>query len=314
MATNIEQNIDVYSLVTNRIIELLEAGTIPWQKSWTSKGIPRNFITKRPYRGINTLLLNSSDFNHNLFLTWKQIKTIGGSVLKGEKGNCIVFNKMLEKEVKENGRTRIDRTFFLRYYKVFNISQCKDLPKEFLPKENEEHERLASCDVIVDGMENKPRIEVKGRQAFYHPGEDYINIPPLKVFKTAEAYYSVLFHELVHSTGHKSRLNRTEVVEKIVFGSESYSLEELTAEIGACFLKSLSGLPMVDLSNNVAYIQNWLEVLRNDKRFIIKASSRAQRATDYILNRKDESTSNETRESTEEIMDEIEEVDEIYAD
>ncbi len=282
METNIEKSIDVYSLVTNRIIELLEQGTVPWQQSWTSKGIPRNFITKRPYRGINTLLLNSLPYDHNLFLTWKQIKTIGGSVLKGEKGNFIVFNKMIEKSTEETGKT--DKQFFLRYYKVFNIAQCRDLPKEFLPKENEEHARLAHCDVIVDDMQNRPRIQVKGKEAYYHPKDDFINMPPIKSFGSAESYYAVLFHELVHSTGHESRLNRKEVSEKIVFGSESYSLEELTAEIGACFLKSFSGLPMDDLSQNASYIQNWLSVLRDDKRFIVKASSRAQRAVEYIMN------------------------------
>lgn len=310
METNIEKSIDVYSLVTNRIIELLEQGTVPWQQSWTAKGIPRNFISKRPYRGINTLLLNSLPYDHNLFLTWKQIKTIGGSVLKGEKGNFIVFNKMIEKPIEETGK--MDKQFFLRYYKVFNIAQCKDLPKEFLPKENEEHARLVHCDVIVDDMQNRPHIQVKGREAYYQPKEDFINMPPIKSFGNAESYYSVLFHELVHSTGHESRLNRKEVTEKIVFGSESYSLEELTAEIGACFLKSFSGLPMDNLSQNASYIQNWLSVLRDDKRFIVKASSRAQRAVEYIMNVKVDSESEASKpedlhidEMEEELVEEI---------
>jgi hypothetical protein len=130
---------------------------------------------------------------------------------------------------------------FLRYYKVFNIAQCKDLTKEFLPKENEEHARLAHCEVIVDDMQNRPRIQVKGKEAYYQPKDDFINMPPIKSFRNAESYYAVLFHELVHSIGHESRLNRKEVTEKVVFGSESYSLEELTAEIGACFLNHSPG-------------------------------------------------------------------------
>jgi antirestriction protein ArdC len=161
-------------------------------------------------------------------------------------------------------------------------------------------------------MKNKPRIQVKGSDAYYHPKDDYINMPPIKTFKSAESYYSVLFHELVHSTGHESRLNRHEVAEKIVYGSQSYSLEELTAEIGACFLKSISGLSMDDLSQNASYIQNWLSVLKNDKRFILKASSRAQRAVEYILNTKEdpetESAANEdylSDESTLEMEEEI---------
>lgn len=285
---NNEKSIDIYALVTNRIIELLEQGTIPWRMPWTERGIPRNLISKRPYRGINTLLLNSLDFEHNLFLTWKQIKTVGGSVLKGEKGHFIVFNKMIEKTIEEQGTPKIDRQFFLRYYKVFNIVQCKDLPIEFMPKENEAFGQIATCDMIVEDMQNRPPILVKGKEAFYSPKEDIINMPPIKSFGNAESYYSVLFHELVHSTGHESRLNRKEITEKIVYGSEQYSLEELTAEIGACFLKSYSALPIEDLSQNAAYIQNWLQILKNDKRFILKASSRAQKAVEYILNIKSE--------------------------
>jgi antirestriction protein ArdC len=297
MEPNIEQSIDVYSLVTNRIIELLEAGTIPWHQSWTKKGIPRNCITKRPYQGVNSLLLNSLPYDHNLFLTWKQVKVIGGSVLKGEKGHIVVFNKMIEKE-DEGGKMK--KTFFLRFYKVFNVAQCKDLPSAFLPRENETFEKLAHFEEIVDSMPKRPEIKVGGDQAYYQPIGDYINMPPIKKFGNAESYYGVLFHELIHSTGHETRLKRKGVTEKIVFGSEQYSFEELIAEIGACFLKSYSGLPIEDLSQNAAYIQNWLEVLRDDKRFIIKASSQAQRAVEYIMNIKVET---ETENKEENLVD-----------
>lgn len=307
--TNTDKSIDVYSLVTNRIIELLEAGTIPWQKLWTEKGIPRNCITKRPYQGINSLLLNSLPYDDNLFLTWKQVKTVGGSVLKGEKGHLIFFNKMIEKE-DEAGKMK--KHFFLRYYKVFNITQCKDLPKAFLPEEGVVFENLAHYEEIGDDMPNRPLVKVGGDQAFYHPVEDYINMPPIKKFKRAEAYYGVLFHELVHSTGHQSRLNRKGVTEKIVFGSEQYSFEELVAEIGACFLKSYCGLPIDQLENEVAYIQNWLEVLRNDKKFIVKASSSAQKAVEYIMNIAVEN--NLPIDTTEPVLDVIaEELDEMFA-
>lgn len=285
MNPNIEQSIDVYSLVTNRIIELLEAGTIPWQKPWTSNGIPRNLLSKRPYRGINLLLLNSLNYDHNLFMTWKQIKTIGGSVIKGEKGHIVIFTKMVEtSEMTKNNKPKLKP--FLRYYKVFNISQCKDIPTTLLPSENELLCPVLAYDLIVENMPNRPPIIVKDKQAFYDPQGDFINMPKIKSFKSIEMYYGVLFHELIHSTGHMSRLNRKEVTGKIVFGSESYSLEELTAEMGACFLKSHSGIAIDDLSNNAAYIQNWLEQLRNDKRFIIHASACAQKAVEYILNEK----------------------------
>jgi antirestriction protein ArdC len=276
--------VDVYSLVTNRIIELLEAGTVPWQKPWTEKGIPMNVISKRPYRGINTMLLNSYDFTHNLFLTWKQIKTIGASVLKGEKGIFVVFTKLIEKDVEKNGKIEKEKKSILRYYKVFNIEQCKDIPVEFLPKENKELEPLLECVSILEGMKDAPKIVHKKAEAFYVPSEDYINMPKMKTFKSSEDYYSVLFHELIHSTGHESRLARKEVCESTSFGSELYSLEELVAEIGSCYLKSYSGLPIADMSNNAAYIKGWLDVFKGDKRILIKAASQSQRAVEYILN------------------------------
>lgn len=291
MNTNIEQSIDVYSLVTNRIIELLEAGTIPWQKPWTSSGIPRNLLSKRPYRGINILLLNSLNYTNNLFLTWKQIKTIGGSVLKGEKGHIVIFTKMIETdEMTKNNKRKLKP--LLRYYKVFNIEQCVDIPIELIPTLKAPLLPLYICEDVIANMQNKPVIKFDGDNAFYHPALDYINMPNIHKFNTIEEYHGVLFHELIHSTGHPNRLNRKEINEPIVFGSESYSIEELTAEMGSCFLKSHCGLNIDNLANNAAYIQNWLELLRDDKRFIIQASTRAQKAVEYILN-----------ENIEELMD-----------
>lgn len=282
--------IDVYSLVTDRIIELLEAGTVPWRKPWTDSGIPMNAITKRPYRGINTILLNTYDYAHNLFLTWKQIKTIGGSVLKGEKGALVVFTKMVEVEVSKDVKMVKENKYLLRYYRVYNIEQCKDIPKEFLPKESKEIEPLLECAAIVGCMKDAPKIVHKKAEAFYVPSDDYINMPKMKTFKSSEDYYGVLFHELIHSTGHKSRLARKEVVENPKFGSEPYSMEELVAEMGGCYLKSYSGLPISDMGNNAAYIKSWLDVFKGDKSMLIKAASRSQQAVDYILNPKVEET------------------------
>ena len=132
-------------------------------------------------------------------------------------------------------------------------------------------------------MPNKPRIRHLSSEAYSHPKEDYISMPMMNHFKDAESYWGTLFHELIHSTGHQNRLNRKEVVEWTGFYSESYSQEELVAEIGACYLKSHTGIDIHHFENNVAYIQNWLTKLRNDKRFIIFASAKAQRAVDYIL-------------------------------
>ena len=221
---------DVYSIVNDRIIELLKAGTVPWQKPWTVAGIPQNIISKRPYRGINLLLLNSMDYEDNLFLTWKQLKTINGSVKKGEKGHVVVFTKMIENK-KENGE--VEKKSMLRYYKVFNIRQCTDIPVAFLPVKREViYEPLAESEAVVAKMPDPPKIEHKKRHAYYVPSEDLINMPKPATFKNMVEYHGTLYHELIHSTGHQKRLNRKEIAENPVFGTEMYSLEELVAGNG----------------------------------------------------------------------------------
>ncbi len=278
---------DVYSLITDRIIELLDAGTIPWRKPWTEKGIPMNAISKRPYRGINLLLLNSFEYPTNLFLTFKQLKTIGGSVKKGEKGIFVIFTKLADKQVEKDGETVIEKKSMLRYYKVFNVEQCTDIPEAFLQRENHLIEAIPECQAIIAGMKDAPKIVHKHQEAYYLPKEDYINMPKMKTFTSTESYYGTLFHELIHSTGHQSRLNRKEVAENPEFGSEMYSLEELVAEIGGCYLKSYTGIPIEELPNSAAYIKGWLDVFKGDRRFMMKASSRAQYAVEYILGTKE---------------------------
>ncbi len=282
---NIEVKKDVYALVTDRIIELLEAGTIPWRKPWTERGMPQNLISKRYYRGINLMLLNSLEFSSNLFLTWKQLKTISASVKKGEKGTLVVFSKMVEQEVQKNGTTSIEKRSMLRYYKVFNIEQCTDIPAAFLPTDGNHNEPMQEYDRIVSEMKEPPIIEYNEDEAFYDPDKDIINMPRLESFESSEAYYGTLYHELIHSTGHSKRLNRKGIVENYSFGTEMYSEEELIAEIGACYLKSYTGILIDDLNNSASYIAEWLKVLKNNRRFIVIASGRSQQAVEYILSK-----------------------------
>lgn len=280
---------DVYSLVTDRIIELLEVGTIPWRKPWTEAGLPKNLISKRPYRGINYILLNSLGYAQNLFLTWKQLKTINGSVKKGEKGIIIVFQKMMEYETMKEGEKKKERKSLLRYYKVFNVSQCKDIPEAFFPKiEERNNQPLGECEKIVKEMPLCPVIKHVDEDAYYVPSLDYINMPQMSTFNSSQNYYGTLFHELIHSTGHPKRISRKEVYDNPRFGSDFYTLEELVAEMGSCYLKSHTSVSTEDLENSAAYIQGWLEVLKGDKRFVIKAASQAQHAVEYILNLKSE--------------------------
>lgn len=294
---------DVYAIVTDAIIALLEKAIIPWRMPWTQAGLPKNLVTKRAYRGINVHLLSSLGYAHNLFLTFEQLKNIGGSVLKGEKATPVVFTKIIEEPPKE-GKTEVTKKFFLRYYWVFNIAQCKDIPESFLPKENVDNEPLFECQAIIAGMKDAPAIVHEKNEAFYHPALDYINMPELSSFESSESYYGTLFHELIHATGHQKRLNRKEITENPEFGSEMYSMEELTAEMGACYLKSCAGIPMDDLENNAAYIQNWLQVLQNDKKFVVLAASKSQQAVEYILKNSDD---------TEERLNELADMDESVA-
>ena len=277
--------IDVYQIVTDRIIELLERGTAPWQMPWTQGGLPRNLLTNRQYRGINLWLLLSIGYEQNLFLTWEQLKSIGGSVKRGEKGQIVVFYKSVKKEEVDPNTEEKERSIpLLRYFKVFNVSQCTGIPEHLLPNIEQQHVApIEACEVIVKEMPNCPGIKHEKQQAFYDINKDYVNMPKRRSFRSAEMYYSTLFHELVHATGHPSRLNRKTITEMAEFGSELYSQEELVAEIGTCYLNSHVGILNTQEANSAAYIQGWLEKLKNDKRFVVQASSYAQRATDYIL-------------------------------
>lgn len=285
METATKQAIDVYAIVTNRIIEQLEKQVIPWRKPWTEAGHAQNLLTKSLYRGINTWMLASLGYSQNYFLTWKQLKAVGGSVRKGETGHVVVFWKKLPQEKPTKGEDQESPKTVLRYYKVFNIAQCDHLPEVFnTPYPPHTISLIGACEEIIEQMPNCPTIKHIKAQAFYDVTNDCINIPKQGLFGSSESYYCTLFHELIHSTGHDSRLNRKEIVEFNKFGSSMYSVEELTAELGACYLNSVAGIINNEFDNSVAYIKGWIDALKNDKKFIVYASGLAQKATDYILN------------------------------
>lgn len=295
--TSPSTKVDVYKIVTDRIIELLELGTVPWQKPWIDAGVPANLLSKRPYRGINLWLLLSLNYERNLFLTWDQLKKIGGSVKQGEHGQVVVFWKTVKKTDNPEGEEQ-KNVPLLRYYKVFNIEQCKDIPEGLvMPLVQREHDPIAECEAIVNGMPECPPVKFKEQKAFYDIIGDYINMPKKKSFKTNESYYSTLFHELVHSTGSEKRLKRPTITEMAEFGSEPYSIEELVAELGAAYLCSFAGILGSQIVDNTAYIKGWLGKLKDDKRFIIRASGYSQKAVDHILNIKEAASTNEMEQS-----------------
>jgi len=271
---------NVYQIVTERIIEQLKKGTVPWQQSWTKAGLPRNLVSRRPYKNLNWLLLSMLGYEQNLFLTYKQASDIGAKVRKGEKANLVVFWKKLKP--KEGAEPEDPKPkFVLRYYLLFNISQCENIPEKYIvPLPNPEPQPIERCAEIIKFMPGRPDIVHEKHKAYYHIEKDIINMPRMETFDSNEAYYETLFHELVHSTGHKSRLDRKSLNKNDMF---SYSIEELTAEIGACFLLYQAGISDFKFQNNASYIDSWLKKLEGDQKYIFHASSQAQKAVDFIL-------------------------------
>lgn len=279
------ERLDVYTRVTNLIIEKLESGIIPWREILKTGNVPQNYISKRPYTSINAFLLGMEDYPQPFYMTFPQIKQLGGSVKKGAKGHIVVFKKVLEKKDKDSN---IEKMAIMKNYHVFNISDVTGVDFVFAQNLNTLNNTIKNGETIIQNMPNCPKIvnDIKS-QAFYSPALDYINIPHISQFLTSENYYLTLFHELTHSTGHKNRLNRfSETQEKLRFGSKTYAFEELVAEMGACFLAIFAKINDDSLfDNSTAYIQSWISKLKSDKYLIFRASTKAQHASEYIMNR-----------------------------
>jgi antirestriction protein ArdC len=271
----------VYEIVTDRIIAELEKGVIPWQRPFTSAGIAVNWKTQKAYRGINMWLLDKGEY-----ATFKQVTEAGGKVKKGEKAHVVVFWKW-NMEVDEKGNETGKKIPWMTYYNVFEINtQCEGLASK-RKEETFEHNPIEEAEKIIKGYMNSPEIRYSSGRAYYKPSMDYVNMPPLIDFKKCEEFYNVFFHELAHSTGHKSRLNRPGITETAAFGSETYSKEELVAEMSAAMLCGTAGLETT-YENSAAYIGSWLKSLKNDNKLVVQAASQAQKAADYILGVKHE--------------------------
>ena len=279
-----ETKVNVYELITQRIISQLEAGTVPWHKPWRSA---MNLISKRPYRGINRLLIGSIDtYESPFWLTYKQAQELGGNVRKGEHGNLVVFWKPCEAKPKDEAESdEKGKTYFLlRYYYVFNLDQCEGIPEHKIPAApdgadvDESAEQIAAKYLKSHG----PSLKHGGSRACYSPERDSVQMPPKASFESTAGYYATLFHELTHSTGHRSRLARKEI-ELCLFGTKSYAAEELVAELGSAMICGVTGIePKQVQDNQAAYIASWLTALRNDKQLLVTAASRAQKAADMI--------------------------------
>jgi len=288
----------VYQKVTNEIIKQLEAGTIPWHQAWKNNGVfPRNLTSDHEYHGTNWLLLSSLGFASPYFATFKQIRETGGHVKKGVHSLPIIYadSMLIDSETgnrakKESPTT--ERIPFIKQFSVFNLSQTEEIPEEKIPQLTAIDERppIERAETILkrfEASENAVKIyhgcslNEEGKvRACYALHRDEITVPDRALFESLEAYYGTIFHEIIHSTGHASRLGRHIKNHEHI---DQYALEELIAEIGSAYLCARCGIGPATIQNSVGYISTWLKRLKGDPHFIVRASAAAQKASDLII-------------------------------
>ncbi len=290
---------DTYAIVTEKIINLLETGIVPWRRPWTSTGLPHNLVSKKPYRGVNVFLLSASKYVSPFWLTMRQANELDGHVRKGEESTLIVNWKIenllsrdesedLDQDETVDAKARNRRRFLLRFYRVFNLEQC-ELPQAVLDKlpriETHEHDPIEAAERIIAAMPNPPEIQYAGSKAFYSSVTDRITLPPRELLISAEEQAATTYHEIGHATGHPKRLNRKSIAEAAPFGSPTYSFEEMIAEMSAAYLCAEAGISPAVIENQSAYVAGWLKKLRDDRKLVVHAAAQAQHAADFILNR-----------------------------
>lgn len=291
---------DLYREVTDKIISLIESGVAPWRRTWSCYGLARNYATGHIYTGINFILMNHTEHPIPNFLTFSQIQERNGKIRKGAKAEQVIYFSVYYKDSqdqtisKEQAQARseageaIQILKFIKYYNVFNVADIEGIDFKYSEVVLKPHEKISRCEGIVEQMPKRPEFKcIDSNRAFYSPRLDFVNMPAIEQFETPEEYYSALFHELTHATGHASRLAREEITNPQSFGTNAYSREELVAEMGASFLCAQAQIDYDGMmENNAAYLGEWLKVLQADSKFIFKAAAEAQKAADFILNRR----------------------------
>lgn len=287
--TTYQSNQNVYQKITDQVIAAIEAGALKFEMPWhKSNSRPVNVASGKPYRGVNTLALwvaeQLNGYATGTWGTYKQWNAIGAQVRKGEHASTVVFYKDMERQIQEEGETKAKRLFVATASWVFNADQvdsytaCDTVPLV------DKTERLKTVEAFV--ATTKANIKEIGHYACYSPTEDTIYMPTRALFSgsstssATESFYSTLLHELTHWTGHSARLNREL---KNRFGDEAYAMEELVAELGAAFLCADLGISLEVRPDHAAYIQGWLAALKQDKRALFIAASKANAASDYLF-------------------------------
>lgn len=288
--TSSSQKSDVYSKLTQRIVELLEKNPKNWMKPWVGgpQGLPINFSTQKAYRGMNLLYLGllSNVTGSNLYITYNQAKALGGNIKKGAKGFPVFYFDVMKKtKSNKDGSETAEEIFFCRSYTVFSALDTEGVKgvEQLMPKPQINFNPIEECEKIVSEYKDCPTIihDQIGR-AFHRRSTNEIHLPAKNHFLSEPEYYSTLFHEMGHSTGTENRLNRPELV-NYHENKHNHSKEELIAEITACFLCGLTGIENKTIDNSVAYINGWIQIFKNDPKILFSAAQKAQKAVDYIL-------------------------------
>lgn len=295
---------DIYQSITDRFIDQLKMGTVPWQQPWTSS--VQNIVSRKPYRGINAFTLGMSEHTSPFWLTYKQSADLGGHIKKGEKSTPVIYYKIVDKRdaagnavVRDDGRPA--RIPFVRWANVFNLDQTEGIEAPQIAAAPNTGQPLEKAASIVANAKLCP-IHHVGFAAVYSPKDDVIRLPAPTTFHSQEDYFQTLFHEAIHSTGHSSRLNREGITQPAKFGSERYCREELVAELGAAFLSNEAGiLNQVQFDNSAAYLNSWIQKLENDPKMIVYAASQAQRGADFVLGIEQKESLQESQTVTEEM-------------
>jgi len=302
----------VYEVITNKVIDGLKKDGLSWFKPWTNNDgefiVPCNLKTKKEYNGINVLLLSASmranEWIRPEFVTYKQAEELGGNVKTGEKGNEVIYwlvsyfadgkwyanAKALAKAGHKPSDKGVSENWSPRYFRVFNVAQCEGLklPKASKPKATSIYQPIESAGSVYRDYYQAPELKHGGQKAFYRPSQDLVQMPRPEAFLSTDDYYKTLFHELVHSTGHSTRLNRKGVSGEasVAFGSDTYSFEELIAEMGSMYLVAFTGVkPSDNDDNSQAYINGWISKLGSEPKWILKAGGAAEKAVKRILNK-----------------------------
>jgi antirestriction protein ArdC len=285
---------DTYADVTNRVLEQLEQDNLIWHKPWKSVAqVPTSLSTGKPYRGINWFLLMLSGlekgYGSQYWGTYLQIQERGGQVRKGEEGTRVVFWSTFKKPVEVDGETQVKTIPFLKEYSVFNQDQADWADDARLPavEDKDAVDPIEAAEALLtEYLATGPALRYGNTKAFYLPGSDTICMPNIEDFESAEHFYSTLYHEVTHSTGHSKRLARDGIAEGTfgAFGDAVYSFEELVAEMGAAMLCAVAGIDQAAIiPATAAYLAHWRDALKGDNKLIVRAANQAQKAVDLVL-------------------------------